>query len=477
MHVIGCKWVFKTKLKPDGTLDRLKARLVAKGYHQIDGLDYTETFSPVVKPGTIRLILVVALVRRWPVRQLDVKNAFLHGDVSECIYMAQPPGKADPKHPNHVCRLHKALYGLKQAPRAWFDRFSKYLLHLGFVCSLDDPSLFTCHTDHGSLILLLYVDDMLITGSSATLVAQFIRLLTAEFAMKDLGPIHHFLGIQVQTTADGLHLSQRHYALTLLDRVGLLDSKPKATPLPAKLTIDPAAPLLEDATFYRGVVGALQYLTLTRPDLSYSVNFVSQFMHAPSTVHLQLLTRIMRYIKGTLDLGLSLTADTDLTLTAYSDSDWAGCPDTRRSTTGFCTFLGQNLVTWCAKKQHTVSRSSTEAEYRAMANTAAELTWLQYLLHDLRVPTVVTPRLFCDNLSALHLTVNPVFHNRSKHIALDYHFVRERVASGSLVTHYIPATDQPADLFTKPPTKQALRQHLPKLCLQPQQSLRGAIRS
>lgn len=449
MHVIGLKWVFKTKLKPDGSLDRLKARLVAKGYHQIGGLDYTETFSPVIRPGTIRTVLSVALVNLWPIRQLDVRNAFLHGYITEDIYMEQPPGMADLQFPNHVCKLQRSLYGLKQSPRCWFDRPSTFLISCDFFCSLADPSLFVRHSAQGTLILLVYVDDMLITGSSTILVHSFIQTLSHEFSIKDLGPVHHFLGIEISTTSKGLQLSQAHYALTILERSKMIDCKPMSTPLDVKLKSPGHAITLADPSLYRGIVGALQYLTITRPDLSYSVNYVSQFMHEPTVTHLKLVHRILRYLKGTLSMSLHLTSDTTLTLSAFSDSDWAGCPTTRRSTTGYCIFLGSNIISWCAKKQHTISRSSTEAEYRAMANTAAELTWLTYILKDLNILLPAPPSLYCDNISALYMTINPVFHARSKHIELDYHFVRERVALGLLVTRYIPTTKQVADLFTK----------------------------
>ncbi|WKA13118.1 hypothetical protein VitviT2T_030450 [Vitis vinifera] len=196
MHVNGSKWVFKPKLKPDGSLDHLKACVVAKGYHQVDGLDYTETFSPVIKLGTIRMVITIALVKKWPIRQLDVKNAFLHGLISKDIHMEQPPRMADLKHPSHVCKLQKALYALKQAPRAWFDRFNDFLLKNGFFCSLANPSLFIFHSNLGTLILLLYVDDILLTGSFTALVSTFIQLFSSKFAMKDLGQIHHFLGIE-----------------------------------------------------------------------------------------------------------------------------------------------------------------------------------------------------------------------------------------------------------------------------------------
>lgn len=472
LNVIGCKWVYKAKLKPDGTLERLKARLVAKGFHQLDGVDYTETFSPVIKPGTIRLVLTVALVRGWPIRQLDVKNAFLHGFISENIYMEQPPGMIDSAHPSYVCKLQRALYGLKQAPRAWFDRLSVFLIKYGFYCSLADPSLFIFHSSTGILVLLIYVDDMLLTGSSPPLVQSFLQVLNSEFSMKDLGPLHHFLGIQIHTTPTGLHLSQTHYAHSILKRAQMLDCRPMPTPS-VQNTVSTPDDTTVDPRYFRGLVGSLQYLTLTRPDLSFSVNYVSQFMHTPDVSHLKFVRRILRYLKGTIHYGLSLTANTSLVLSAFSDADWAGCPTTRRSTTGYCTFLGSNIISWCAKKQNTVARSSTEAEYRAMAHAAAELTWLGYLLADLRVPIHHPPVLHGDNLSALYLTVNPVLHARSKHIALDYHYVRERVAQGVLTTKHIPSSLQLADIFTKPMTKARLAQFRHKLCLQPRQSLRG----
>ncbi|XP_021618765.1 uncharacterized mitochondrial protein AtMg00810-like [Manihot esculenta] len=249
------------------------------------------------------------------------------------------------------------------------------------------------------------------------------------------------------------------------------------TPLVQRTSSTTETTPLDDPTYYRGLVGSLQYLTLTRSDLSYSVNFVSQFMHNPTISHMKYVRHILRYLKGTIHYGLFFQKDTSLVLRAFSDADWAGCPTTRRSTTDYCTFLGSNIISWCAKKQHTVARSSTEAEYRSMAHTAAELTWLEYLLKDLQVFPEKPPILYGDNLSALHLTINPVLHSRSKHVALDYHYVRERVAQGVLITRYIPLAYQIADIFTKSMTKTRLAQFRRKLCLHPGHSLRGDIRS
>ncbi|KAF2311236.1 hypothetical protein GH714_021117 [Hevea brasiliensis] len=304
--------------------------------------------------------------------------------------------------------------------------------------NLADPSLFVMHTSTGVLVLLIYVDDMLLTGSSMALVQNFLQVLSKEFSMKDLGPLHHFLGIQIQSTDSGLQLNQTRYAYSILERAQMVDCQPMPTPLVQRhdAVTDPTP--VADPTFFRGLVGSLQYLTLTRPDLSYSVNYISQFMHSPTLSHLKYVRRILRYLKGTIHFGLFFKKDTSLVLSAFSDADWAGCPTTRRSTTGYCTFLGCNIISWCAKKQHTVARSSTEAEYRSMAHTAAELTWLGYLLQDLQIYPKQPPILYGDNLSALHLTVNPVLHSRSKHVALDYHYVRERVAQGVLITRYIP---------------------------------------
>jgi len=449
-NTVTGKWIFKHKFHADGSLERYKARWVLRGFTQRPGVDFAETFSPVVKPATVRTVLSLALSRQWPVHQLDVKNAFLHGTLTETVFAAQPSGFEDPAHPDFVCRLNKSLYGLKQAPRAWYSRFATYLVSLGFVEAKSDTSLFVYHRGSDMAYLLLYVDNIVLTASSTHLLRKVILALQREFAMKDLGELHHFLGMQVQRTTDGMVLSQRQYMLDILDRAGMAECKPCATPVDTspKTSADSGA-LVADPTDYRSLAGALQYLTFTRPDIAYAVQQVCLHMHDPREPHLAALKRILRYIRGTLHLGLHLRPSTQDDLVVYSDADWAGCPDTRKSISGYALFLGDNLVSWSSKRQNTVSRSSAEAEYRAVANGVAEASWLRQLLHELHIPLRRATIVYCDNVSAVYMSSNPVQHQRTKHIEIDLHFVREKVAMGAVRILHVPTTSQFTDVFTK----------------------------
>lgn len=449
-HVVSGKWIFKNKLNADGSLERRKARWVVRGFSQRPGLDFDQTFSPVVKPATIRTVLHLAAAREWPVHQLDVKNAFLHGDLKEQIYCQQPAGFVDTARPDAVCLLRKSLYGLKQAPRAWFQRFAMHLHILGFAPSQSDSSLFVLRRGHDEAHLLLYVDDIVLAASSPALLRRIIDQLRAEFAMKDLGPVHFFLGIQVTRTDDGFFLAQQQYANDVLERAGMTDCSPVSTPVDTKSKLSSSAGnLLTDPTFYRSIVGALQYLTLTRPDLAYAVQQASLHMHEPRDAHWTFVKRVLRYVRGTTQKGLQLQRTSTPSLVAYSDADWAGCPDTRRSTSGFCVFFGDSLVSWSSKRQPIVSRSSAEAEYRGVANVVAECCWLRHLLGELHVPLDQATIVYCDNISAVYLSENPVHHGRTKHVELDVHFVREKVAIGHIRVVHVPTRQQLADIMTK----------------------------
>jgi histone deacetylase 1/2 len=324
--------------------------------------------------------------------------------------------------------LDKALYGLKQAPRAWYARLCGKLEELGFTPSKADTSLFYYNKGGHTLFVLVYVDGIIVASSSQAATNALLKDLQHDFALKDLGDLHYFLGIEVKRLEDGLILTQQRYATEILAKAGMKNCKPIDTPLSTteKLSItsgDKLGP--EDSTKYRSMVGALQYLTLTRLDLSFAVNKVCQFVHAPTTVHWGAVKRILSYVRGTCGIGLNIKKSKSMMVSGFSDADWAGCVDNRHSTGGFAVLLGSNLISWCARKQATVSRSSTEAEYKSLANATAEMMWVQKLLVELQVPHPPAARLWCDNLGAKYLSANPIFHARTKHIEIDFHFVRE----------------------------------------------------
>lgn len=445
---IGSKWVFRIKYNSNGTVERYKARLVAKGFTQKEGLDYHETFAPVAKLTTVRCLLALAAIQNWPLFQMDVHNAFLHGDLDEEVYMTPPPGLCR-QGEKLVCRLHKSLYGLKQAPRNWFSKFSEAIKKAGFSQSHSDHSLFVQVKDSSLTAVLIYVDDMIITGNDAKAIQDLKLFLHQQFHIKDLGYLKYFLGLEVARSKAGIVISQRKYTLEILDDVGFLGVQPVDFPMEQSLKLtNNQGDLLLNPSRYRRLIGRLIYLTITRPDITYSVNILSQFMHAPRKPHWDAALRIVRYLKNSPGLGLLFSSNSSLTLKAYCDANWANCPMTRRSTSGYCVFLGDSLISWKTKKQKTVSRSSSEAEYRSMAAATCELTWLRYLFNDLQV-SLGPVKLFCDNQAALHIAANPVYHERTKHIELDCHVVREKIQAGQIITKFVPSSLQLADVFTK----------------------------
>ena len=373
--VVGCKWIYKIKTRSDGSIECYKARLVAKSFIQEYEIDYEETFTPIARISSVHALLAVAAASKWDLFQMDVKNAFLNGDLSEEVYMQPSPGLS--VESNKVCHLRRALYGLKQAPRAWFAKFSSTISRLGYMDSHYDFALFLRCTDKGIILLLLYVDDMIITGDDLSSIQELKVFLSQQFEMKNLGHLSYFLGLEITHSTDGLYITQAKYASKLLSRAGLTDSKTVNTPVEVNAHLTPTGGKpLSNPSLYRRLVGSLIYLTVTRPDISYAIYQVSQYLSVPRSTRNTVVLRILRYLKRILFHGLFYSAQSPVVLRAFSDADWAGDPTDCKSTTGYCFFLGSSLISWRSKKQTHVARSSTEVEYRAFTNTTSELLWL-----------------------------------------------------------------------------------------------------
>lgn len=468
-RAIGCRWVYKVKYNCDGSVERFKARLVAQGFTQQEGLDFFDTFSPVAKMVTFKLLLAIVTIKQWSTLQLDINNAFLNGDLDEEVYMQLPQGLQLPSSisgDNLVCKLHKSIYGLRQSSRQWYKKLTTALLEEGFTQSQADYTLFTRGSHNTFVALLVYVDDIILAGPNLHLLHQLQDTLQHRFKLKTLGPLKYFLGFEIARSTSGLFLSQRKYTLQLLADTGYTNSKPAKAPMDPRLRLnDEDGDALDNPSHYRQLIGRLLYLTLSRPDITFAVNTLSQFLSSPRTTHLTALHHLLRYLKGSPGQGILYSTTSSLHLRGFSDSDWATCPITRRSITGYCIFIGDCLISWKTKKQPTVSRSSAEAEYRALAATTSEVTWIQYLLQDLQIAQPTPAFLYCDNQSAIHIANNPTFHERTKHIDLDCHFIREKIAKSSIRLIPVSSNLQLADAFTKPLPSTILTSHLSKMAI------------
>lgn len=448
---IGLKWVYKVKYAADGEVQRYKSRLVAKGYVQRQGVDYVDTYSPVARYETVRIILGLAAQNQWSVFQFDVKSAFLNGSLEEDVYVDQPEGFVVEGQEEKVYKLKKALYGLKQAPRAWYGRLDAYLRGDGFHRSDNEPTLYVkVRSSDDIIIVCVYVDDIIYTSSSTALIEEFRQSMTNEFEMSDLGLLRYFLGFQVEQTTDRIFLKQEKYALDLLKRFNMENCKTSSTPMNTseKLIVSDGTPKANESLF-RSLVGGLMYLTNSRPDIAFPVSLVSRFMHNPTMHHLGAAKRILRYIRATSSYGIWYRRVSDFRLMGYTDSDWAGFVDDRKSTSGYVFNLGSGAVSWLSRKQATVALSSSEAEYIAATSATCQAIWMRRILADLHHVQGRSTDIYCDNKATISMTKNPVFHGRTKHIELRHHFIRDVVKDRTIVMKYCPTDDQVADGFTK----------------------------
>ncbi|KAM1977528.1 hypothetical protein ACFX16_014315 [Malus domestica] len=402
---IEVKWVYKTKKNANGEVERYKARLVAKGYSQRAGIDHDE----------------------------------------------QPSGYEIKRHEDKVLKLKKALYGLKQAPRAWNSHIYKYFQDNNFIKCHHEHALYVKIKDEDILIVCLYVDDLIFTGSNPSMFEEFKRVMTKEFEMTTIGLMAYYLGIEVKQNEECIFISQESYTKEILKKFKMDDCKPISTPVECgvKLTKHDKEEKV-DPTFFKSLVGSLRYLTYTRPDILYVVGLVSRYMENPTTTHLKTAKRILRYLKGTVNFGLFYSSSYNYKLAGSSDSDWTGDSGDRKNTTGFVFFMGDTAFTWMSKKQPIVTLSTCEAEYVAATACVCHAIWLRNLLKELSMPQEEPTEIYVDNKSAIALEKNPVFHDRSKHIDTHYHYIRECIARKDVQVEYVKSQDQVADIFTKP---------------------------
>ncbi|KAK6160582.1 hypothetical protein DH2020_003963 [Rehmannia glutinosa] len=397
----------------------------------------------------LHILLAYSCFKNFKLYQMDVKSAFLNGIIQEEIYVKQPPGFENFSRPNDVYKLKKALYGLKQAPRTWYDRLSSFLLQNSFTRGKVDTTLFVFHSAGKVLLVLVYVDDILITGDDQTKITEVINTLDSRFSLKNLGEVSYFLGLEAHRIPSGILLNQAKYITDLLTKASMENCNSCPTPCcpSIKLSLNDS-PSFEKPSLYRSLVGALQYLTMTRPNISYAVNKLSQFLHSPTINHWKACKRVLRFLHGTCHIGLLFKPISRMMLEGFADVDWASSIDDRRSTSGYYVYLGGNFIIWSSKKQHVVARTA-EAEYISAAFCCTQLLWMKQTLADYKCSFENVP-IFCDNISAINIAQNPVHHNRTKHIEIRHHFLRDCVSKRKIEICFVPSQDQLADIFTKP---------------------------
>ncbi|OMO69396.1 Integrase, catalytic core [Corchorus capsularis] len=387
---------------------------------------------------------------KWKIFQMDVKSAFLNGFLEEEVYVEQPPGYFAKGSEGKVLKLKKAFYGLKQAPRSWNCRIDKYFQENGFLKCPYEHALYIKVSGSGILIVCLYVDDLIFTGNNPKMFEEFKRAMNREFEMTDLGLMSYYLGIEVKQMEEGIFITQENYAREVLKKFNMSNCNPVNTPVECgiKLSISDDRNKV-DTTLFRSLVGSLRYLISTRADILYGVGLVSRYMESPTTMHLDAAKRILRYIKGTLDFGLFYSTSNDFRLRGFSDSDWGGDIDDRKSTTGFVFYMGDTAFTWSSKKQPIVTLSTCEVEYVALSSCVTQAIWLRSLLKELHFAQMEPTEVSVDSKSIIALAKNPLFHERSKHIDTGFHFVRECVANKVVQLNYVKSQEQVADIFTK----------------------------
>jgi hypothetical protein len=448
---ISSKWIFKKKMRPDGTIERFKARLVVRGFTQKKDVDYFDTYSPVTKIATIRTLIAIAAIHNLVVHQLDVKTAFLNGELKEEIYMTQPEGFVVKGQESKVCKLRKSLYGLKQAPKQWYEKFNNTLITNGYIVNNSDSCVYSKEIGSDCVIICLYVDDMLILGNNLSVVVKTKEFLSSQFEMKDLGEADVILGVKVIRTPNGISLSQAHYVEKVLKKFNCFDAVPARTPY------DPSMPLCKNMgksvsqEEYAKILGSVMFLmNCTRPDIAYAVSRLSRYTHSPSAEHWTAITRLLKYLKGTTDLCLHY-GRFPAVLEGYCDANWVSGNDEICSTSGYVFTMGGGAVSWKSSKQTCIARSTMESEFIALELAGQEAEWLRNLLADVPIwEGRQTPiSLHCDSQAALGIAKNSVYNAKKRHLRIRHAAVKQLLENGVIALDYVKSEGNLADPFTK----------------------------
>nr|GEV44254.1 retrovirus-related Pol polyprotein from transposon TNT 1-94 [Tanacetum cinerariifolium] len=443
------KWLFKNKHDEEKMVFRNKSRLVVRGYRQEEGIDFEESFALVAIMEAIRIFLAYVAHKSFNVFQTDVKTAFLHGTLKEDVYVCQTEGFIDVDHPSHVYKLKNALYGLKQAPRAWYDELSTFLLQMHFFKGTTDPTLFIRRFDDDILVVHVYVDDIIFGSTQPRYTQLFSNLMKSRFKMSMMGEMTSFLGLQVNQSPCGIFINQSNYVLEILKNHGMESCDPIGTPMEIKDKLDlDQSETPVDATKYRSMIGALMYLTSSRPNIVHATCLCDRYQAKPTEKHFKEVKRIFRYLQGTVNTGLWYLKDSGFELTRFLDADYAGCKDTFKSTFGGAQFLGEKLVSWSLKKQDCMALSTAEAKYVSLSACCTQVLWMRTQLTDYGFHFNKIP-IYCDSKSAIAISCDPVQHLRTKHITVRYHLIKEHVEKGTIELYFVKTDYQLADLFTK----------------------------
>jgi hypothetical protein len=452
---ITSRYVFTRKYGADGEVNRHKARLVARGFQQKEGVDYDETFAAVVKPASYRILFALAAIFGWLVHQGDVKTAFLNSSLDKLVYMKPPNGMK--LAPGSVLLVLRAIYGLKQSPRAWYQKFRTTLEGWGWRVNAHDPCVFI--NDTTGLILNLHVDDMVTFGNDLTTVLKFKSQVSEAFLTTDEGECSWYLGMHVEQRPGEIYLHQEKYVDQMLTKYGFSEITPVKTPLDKDVKLTKQVGHIAEPDFrteYQSKVGSLNFASnQTRPDISFATGYVARYASNPNRAHMDAVDRIFAYLNSDRSRGIKYSKKEGLQLRGFVDSDFAGCEDSRRSTTGWVFTLAGGPISWSSRRQQTVAQSTMDAEYIAAAEAAKEAVWIRNFVNDLRIPGyhIESVPLYIDSNSALKLTRNPEFHSKSKHIDVKHHFIREKAESKEIDTQRVNTKDNLADILTKPLTR------------------------